>query len=116
MFASSGYKVGMTPAATSAPSVAVPQGMTHDEYIGMWEALKKKQKTGLITHDEYLALGSKLDDAYHQKKTVFEIDKVIGCDPGTLATDESILKLGKNFIGNTLINIYKMAWVKGPCK
>ena len=76
-------------------------GMTHEEYIGLWEALKKKKKAGLITPDEYLKLGSKLDDAYNQKKTVSEIEKVIGCDPGTLATDESVLKLGKE-----LKNVY----------
>lgn len=70
-------------------------GMTHEEYIGLWEALNKKKKAGLITPDEYSALGSKLDKAYQDKKTASEIEKEIGCDPGTLATDESVLKLGK---------------------
>lgn len=82
-----------------APAKPVAQtaqtGMTHEEYIGLWEALKKKQKTGLITQDEYHQLGVKLDQAKKEKKTVQDIAKVIGCDPGTLATDESVLKLGK---------------------
>ena len=91
-------------AISSAKSVAwsnqtakAQQGMTHDEYIGMWEALNKKKKAGLITADEYSELGSKLDKAYHDKKTVSEIEKEIGCDPGTLATDESVIRLGKEF-------------------
>ena len=85
---------GAASAPSSAPSA---QGMSHDEYIGMWEALNKKKKAGLITQDEYNALGDKLDKAYHDKKTASEIEKEIGCDPGTLATDDSIIKLGKEF-------------------
>jgi len=80
------------------------QGMTHEEYIGMWEALKKKYKTGLLTHDEYSGMGSKLDKAYHDKKSASEIAKEIGCDPGTLETDKAILKLGKE-----LKAVYKQA-------
>lgn len=82
---------------TSAPSSAPPstQGMSHEEYIGLWEALNKKKKAGLITPDEYSALGAKLDQAKKDHKTAQEIAKEIGCDPGTLATDESVLKLGK---------------------
>lgn len=80
-------------AAQTAP--VTQTGMTHEEYIGLWEALKKKKKTGLITQDEYHQLGVKLDQAKKEKKTVQDIAKVIGCDPGTLATDESVLKLGK---------------------
>ena len=81
----------------SVPSSAPPstQGMSHEEYIGLWEALNKKKKAGLITPDEYSALGAKLDQAKKDKKTVQDIAKDIGCDPGTLATDESVLKLGK---------------------
>ena len=89
MSVASGFKSGMKPVMQTS------QGMTHDEYIGMWEALNKKKKAGLITPDEYSALGSKLDKAYNDKKTVQDIEKEIGCDPGTLATDESVLKLGK---------------------
>ena len=74
---------------------SVAQGMSHEEYIGLWEALNKKKKAGLITPDEYSALGAKLDQAKKDKKTVQDIAKDIGCDPGTLATDESVLKLGK---------------------
>lgn len=85
---------GAASAPSSAPSA---QGMSHDEYIGMWEALNKKKKAGLITPDEHNALGDKLDKAYHDKKTASEIEKEIGCDPGTLATDDSIIKLGKEF-------------------
>ena len=69
--------------------------MTHDEYIVLWKALKKKKKARLITEDEYAALGGKLDKAYQDKKMAQDIAKEIGCDPGTLATDESVLKLGK---------------------
>jgi len=74
-----------------------PQGMTHEEYIGLWKDLQKKQKAGLITADEYKALGGKLDAAYANKKTVAEIQGEIGLDPGTKATDQAILKLGKEF-------------------
>ena len=80
-------------ASASAPSA--PAGMTHEEYIGLWEALNKKKKAGLITKDEYNALGGKLDQAKKDGKTAQEIEKEIGCDPGTLATDESVIKLGK---------------------
>lgn len=76
-------------------SGTIAQGMTHEEYIGLWEALNKKKKAGLITPDEYSALGAKLDQAKKDKKTVQDIAKEIGCDPGTLATDESVLKLGR---------------------
>ena len=78
---------------------APKKGMTHEEYIGLWEALKKKLKAGLITHDEYNGLGGKLDKAYQDKKTAGEIEKKIGCDPGTLETDKSIIKLGKELKG-----------------
>jgi hypothetical protein len=78
-----------------AAQPVIQTGMTHEEYIGLWEALNKKKKAGLITPDEYSALGGKLDKAYQDKKTAQEIEKEIGCDPGTLATDESVLKLGK---------------------
>lgn len=74
---------------------STPQGMSHEEYIGLWEALNKKKKAGLIDKDEYHALGDKLDKAYKDKKTVADIEKEIGCDPGTLATDEKVIKLGK---------------------
>lgn len=86
-----------TKAELASPAAQTPQGMTHDEYIGMWEALNKKKKAGLITQDEYSALGSKLDKAYQDKKTVSEIEKEIGCDPGTLATDQAVINLGKEF-------------------
>ena len=86
-----------TKAALASPAVQTPQGMTHDEYIGMWEALNKKKKAGLITPAEYSALGAKLDKAYNDKKTVSEIEKEIGCDPGTLATDQAVIDLGKEF-------------------
>ncbi|MBR4352700.1 MAG: hypothetical protein IKQ01_06480 [Bacteroidales bacterium] len=72
-------------------------GMTHEEYIGLWKALNKKKKAGLITKDEYYALGAKLDTAYKDKKSASETEKEIGCDPGTLATDDAIIKLGKQF-------------------
>ena len=32
-------------------------GMSHDEYINLWESLNKKKKAGLITQDEYYQLG-----------------------------------------------------------
>ena len=80
---------------SAAPATPAQQGMSHDEYIGMWEALNKKKKAGLITQDEYSKLGDKLDKAYKDKKTAKEIEQEIGCDPGTLATDDSIIKLGK---------------------
>ena len=89
-----GYQEG-TKAQAKAHVQNVPSGMTHEEYIGLWEALNKKKKAGLITPDEYSALGAKLDQAKKDKKTVQDIAKEIGCDPGTLATDESVLKLGK---------------------
>ena len=83
---------GAASVPSSAPSA---QGMSHDEYIKLWEALNKKKKAGLIDKDEYHALGDKLDKAYKDKKTVADIEKEIGCDPGTLATDEKVIKLGK---------------------
>ena len=86
-----------TKAELASPAAQTPQGMTHDEYIGMWEALNKKKKAGMITPDEYSALGTKLDKAYQDKKTVSEIEKEIGCDPGTLATDQAVINLGKEF-------------------
>ena len=93
------YKKKSTgPAAKSGPKSA-PKGMTQDEYIGMWEALNKKKKSGLITDAEYYALGAKLDKAKAEKKTAVEIEKEIGCDPGTLETDKSVLKMGKELKG-----------------
>ena len=86
-----------TKAALASPVAQTPQGMSHDEYIGMWEALNKKKKAGLITPAEYSALGAKLDKAYNDKKTASEIEKEIGCDPGTLATDQAVIDLGKEF-------------------
>lgn len=70
-------------------------GMTHQEYIGLWEALNKKKNAGLITQDEYYQLGTKLDKAYKDKKSLQDAQKEIGCDPGTLATDDQVIKLGK---------------------
>lgn len=87
-------KAGLSEGKAVVAGVA-QTGMTHEEYIGLWEALNKKKKAGLITPDEYSALGAKLDQAKKDKKTVQDIAKEIGCDPGTLATDESVLKLGK---------------------
>jgi len=84
------------PAAQTAVGLA-PQGMAHAEYIGLWEALNKKKKAGLISQDEYTQLGTKLDKAYTGKKSLEETEKEIGCDPGTLATDDAIIKLGKEF-------------------
>lgn len=87
-----------TPAGNSAgPHAAKQAGMTHDEYIGLWNDLKAKNKAGLITKDEYYALGGKLDQAYKDKKTAADTAKEIGCDPGTKATDDAIVKLGKKF-------------------
>lgn len=85
------------PGNSAANSVTASAGMTHQEYIGLWEALKKKNKAGLITKSEYHELGVKLDQAYKDKKTVSEIEKEIGCDPGTLATDDAVIKLGRKF-------------------
>lgn len=72
-----------------------PAGMTHPEYIGLWEALNKKKKAGLITQDEYKQLGTKLDKAYQNKKSLQDTQKEIGCDAGTLATDDQVIKLEK---------------------
>ena len=70
-------------------------GMSHDEYINLWESLNKKKKAGLITQDEYYQLGTKLDKAYKDKKSLQDAQKEIGCDPGTLATDDQVIKLEK---------------------
>lgn len=72
-------------------------GMTHQEYIGLWEALNRKKKAGLITSEEHHALGVKLDKAYQEKKKYSDVEKEIGCDPGTIATDDAVIKLGKEF-------------------
>ena len=91
----------MQAAGSAAPKPAAQPvsqtGMTHQEYIGLWEALNKKKKAGLISENEYYALGNKLDDAYKKKKSLADTEKQIGCDPGTLAADDAIIKLGKEF-------------------
>ena len=93
---------GGASALSSAPPSA--QGMSHEEYIGLGEALNKKKKAGLITSAEYDALAKKLDDAYHANKTVADIVTEIGCDPGSMAAADAILDLGKEIKG-----IYKQA-------
>lgn len=75
------------------------QGMTHDEYIEMWEALNKKKKAGLITTDEYYALGDKLDKHYKKHTAPEDVAKDIGVDPGTLATADAVIALEKDFKG-----------------
>lgn len=74
-----------------------PKGMTQDELTGLKSALAKKHQAGLLTDAEYDALGKKLDKAYKGGKKVSDIEAEIGCDPGTLAADEKILKLGSKF-------------------
>ena len=85
-------------------SVASSVGMTHEEYIGLWESLKKKLAAGLLTHDEYLVIGGKLDKHYQQKTPYLDTQKDIGIDPGSDATSEAIIKLSKRLNG-----VYKQA-------
>ena len=73
-----------------------PPLMSHDEYIGLWEDLNKKKKVGLITQDEWKALGDKLDNLYNGKKTKIEdAQKALNLDPGSMATVDAVEKLGK---------------------
>ena len=87
--------VGLTPK---------PAGMTHEEYIGLWQQLNDKKKAGLITKDEYNALGKKLDDHYSKKTPLVDVEKEIGLDPGTKVTDDAVIKLGKE-----IRKVYKQA-------
>ena len=82
----------------SQPSAqTTPQGMTHDEYLEIWQGLQKKKQAGLITQSEYYALADKLDDLYKKKTPFADAQKQIGTDPGTAATDKAVIKLEKAF-------------------
>ncbi len=83
--------------AVAAIGSSGASGMTKDEYTELVKALEKKNAAGLITDTEWATLADKLDKAYKDGKKVSEIQNEIGCDPGTLATDQAIIDLGKEF-------------------
>lgn len=93
---------GTAPAAKSAAQAApvtqtAPKaaGMTHDEYIGLWESLNKKKKVGLITDAEYYTIGAALDQHFKDKTPLAEVMKDLSLDPGNDATLEAQAKIAK---------------------
>ena len=92
---------GTAPAAKTAPAAAqttakpAAPGMTHDEYIGLWESLNKKKKVGLITDAEYYTIGAALDQHFKDKTPLAEVMKDLSLDPGNDATLEAQAKIGK---------------------
>ena len=77
-------------AAASAGNPATPQ-----EYKNLLSILSKKEAAKLITWEEHNQLMHKLADLYKKGTPLTDIEKMIGCDPGTLATDKAIIKLSK---------------------
>lgn len=88
---------GLIGKSSTAVSGSTGAGMTKDEYTELVKALEKKNAAGLITDTEWATLADKLDKAYKDGKKVSEIENEIGCDPGTLATDQAIIDLGQEF-------------------
>lgn len=90
-------------AAASSPQTA-PQPMTHAEYIGLWEELKKQKKAGKISNTDYGVLGAKLDKLYNQKESLPNAKTALGLDPGSKATNAAEEQLEKE-----LKRVYKVA-------
>ena len=80
------------PAAPATPA-AIPA--THADYLAINKQLKKKKQAGLITDVEQYNLDYKAHKMFTEGASLTDIEKAVGCDPGTLATDKAIIKLGK---------------------
>ena len=92
-------QLGLSKKAAKAAAAATVQTSGSpakpEEIKELYKQLKKKKSAGLISEVELMELDNKLFDLYQKSTPLTEIEKVIGCDPGTLATDKAIIKLGK---------------------
>ena len=94
-------QLGLSKKAAKAAAAAASAGnpTTPEEYKNLVKILAKKKTAKLITGEEQKQLMNKLADLYKKGTPLADIEKTIGCDPGTLATDKAIIKLGKELTG-----------------